>query len=60
MEVINILLYQIVAFSIHRKILESHTKIINLKSQLRYRMKGFNYLMDHILYQIFTVTLNIS
>ena len=60
MEVINILLYQIVAFSIHRKKLESHTKIVNLKYQVRYRMKGLNYLMDHILYQIFTVFLNIS
>ena len=34
-------------------------KIINLKYQLQHGMKNFNYLMDHILYQIFEVILNI-
>ena len=34
--------------------------IINLKYQLRQRMKSLNYLMDHILYQILKITLNIS
>ena len=34
-------------------------KIINLKYQLRHRMKNSNYLMDHILYQIFKNILNI-
>ena len=33
---------------------------MNLKYQLRHGMKSFNYLMDHILYQIFKFTLNIS
>ena len=28
-------------------------RIINLKYQLKYEMKNLNYLMDHILYQIF-------
>ena len=35
-------------------------KILNLKYQLRHGMKNFNYLMDHILYQVFNITLNIS
>ena len=39
---------------------KSHTKIINLKYQLRHQMKSFNYLMDHILYQIFKTILSIS
>ena len=30
-----------------------HTKIINFKCQLPHGMKNLNYLMDHILYQIF-------
>ena len=34
--------------------------IINLKYHLRHGMKSLNYLMDHILYQIFKITLNIS
>ena len=34
--------------------------IINLKYQLGHGMKSLNYLMDHILYQIFKITLNIS
>ena len=48
-------LYQILAYAIHGEILKSHTRIINLKYQLRYRMKNLNYLMDHILYQIFKI-----
>ena len=35
-------------------------KIINLKYQLRHRMKNLNYLMDHILHQIFKIILSIS
>ena len=46
--------------NIHGEIQKSHTKIINLKYQLRHRLKGLNDLMDHILYQIFEITLNIS
>ena len=42
------------------KDLKSHTKIINLKYKLRHGMKNLNYLVDHILYQIFKITLNIS
>ena len=44
------LLYQTLAFTIHEKIQKSHTKITNLKYQLRDRMKSLNYVMDHILY----------
>ena len=54
------LLYETLAFTIHRKLSKSHTKIINLKDQLRHGMKSLNYQMDHILYQIFNITLNIS
>ena len=43
-----------------KKKLKSHTKIIDLKYQLRHGMKSLNYLMDHILYQIFKIALNIS
>ena len=39
---------------------KSHTKIINLKHQLQHGMKSLNYLIDHILHQIFKITLNIS
>ena len=53
------LLYQILAFTIHEKI-KSHAKIIILKYQLRHGMKSLNFLMDHILYQIFKTILNIS
>ena len=37
-----------------------NTKMINLKYQLRHGMRSLNYMMDHILYQIFKITLNIS
>ena len=56
----NMLLYQTIAFTIHGKIQKSHTKIINSKYELRHGMKNLNYLMDHILYQIFKITLNKS
>ena len=39
---------------------ESHTKLINLKYQLKHGMRSFNHLMDHSLHQIFKITLNIS
>ena len=54
------LLYQILAFTIHGKTQKSHTKIINLKYQLQHRMKSLKYLMDHILHHVFKITLNIS
>ena len=44
---------------IHGKISKTHIRIINWKYQLQYGMKNLNYLMDHILYQIFKVILNI-
>ena len=52
-ELINMLLYQTLAFAIHEEILQSQTKIINLTYQLRHGMKSLNYLLDHILYQLF-------
>ena len=39
---------------------KSHIKIINLKCQLHHGMKNLNYLMDHILYQIFKIILKTS
>ena len=44
---------------IHGKIQKSHTKIINLKYQLEHGIKHLNYLKDHIVYQIFKISLNI-
>ena len=35
-------------------------KTINLKYQLQHGIKNLNYLMDHILYQILKIILNIS
>ena len=32
--------YQILVFTIHEKILKNHTKIINLKDQVRHGMKS--------------------
>ena len=54
------LLYQILAYTIHEKILKSHTKTINLKNQVEHGMKNLNYLMSHILYQIFTFFFSIK
>ena len=34
-------------------------RIIHLKYQLEHRMKNLNYLMDHILYQIFKTVSNL-
>ena len=42
------------------KNIKSHTKIIILKCQLQHEAKNLNYLMDHILYQIFKIILSIS
>ena len=56
---INMLLYQILAYTIHGKIQKSHTKIINLKYQLQLRMINLNYLMDYVLQQIFKIILSI-
>ena len=39
--------------------IKKYKKIMNLKYQLRIGMKSLNYLMDHILYQIFKNILRI-
>ena len=57
---INMLLYETLAFTINGKTLKYDTKIINLKYHLQHGMKSWNYLMDHILYQIFKIILNMS
>ena len=56
---INILLYQILVFFIHGKILKNHIRILNSKHDLQHGMKNLDYLMDHILYQMFKIILNI-
>ena len=42
-----------------KNIKKSHAGTINLKYQLQHRMKNFNCLMDHIIYQIFKIILNL-
>ena len=59
-EVINMLLCQILAYTMHGKIRKSHIKTINLKYQLYNGMKYLSYLMGLILYQLFNTILNIS
>ena len=59
-KVINMLLYQILAFTVRGKIQKCHTKIINSKYQLLHGMKNLIYLMDHVLYQIFKIILTAS
>ena len=64
---INILFYQILAFTIHRKIFKSLISLleeslittIHLKCQLQYGMKNLVYLMGCIRCQIFKIILNI-
>ena len=51
------LLYQIVTYTIQAKIKKIITEIINLKYPLQHRIMNFNYLVDHILYQIFKIVL---
>ena len=46
--------------NIYGKILKSHTEIIDSKYQVQHEMKSLNYLMDHILYQVFKITLHTS
>ena len=43
-----------------QKDIKNQIKIIDLRYQLQHGIKNFNYLMDHILYQIFKIILNIS
>ena len=52
------LLYQILAYTVHGKIQKCRSKTINLKYQHQDGMKNLNYLMDHILYQIVKSILN--
>ena len=42
------------------KIYKSYTKTINLKCQVQHGINNLNYLMDHVLFQIFMAILNIS
>ena len=42
-----------------KNIKKCHTTIINLKCQLRHGIKSMNYLMGHIMYQIFEITFNV-
>ena len=42
------------------KNIQKSYKKINLKYQLQHGMRSLNYLMDHILHQIFKIILNIS
>ena len=41
------------------KNIKSFKRTINLKFQLQREMKNLNYLIDHIVYQIFKIILNI-
>ena len=52
--------YQILVNTIHEKIKENHTTLINLKNKLKHGMMNLNGLTDHILYQIFKNILSIS
>ena len=54
------LLYQMVAYTKHGKIEQSHGKTTNLKYQLQREMNYLNYLMNCILHQMFKIILNIS
>ena len=58
-EKINILIYQILAFTVHGKKQKCHIRTIKSKYRIQHEMKNFNYLIDHILYQTFKFTLNI-
>ena len=52
--------YAALSNHIRLKIQKIHTKVISLKYHVRYGMKSLNYLIYHILYQIFKTILNIS
>ena len=49
------MLYQIVGYAIHGKVLKSHRKTTDLKCQLQREMTEFAYLMGHILYQMIQI-----
>ena len=54
------LLNQIFSFTIHEKLQNSHSKLMNLKYQLLRGMTNFNYLVDNIQYNIFKIILNLK
>ena len=54
------LLNQILPFTIHEKIQNSHSKLMNLKYQLLRGMTNFSYLVDNIQYNIFKIILNLK
>ena len=54
------LLYQTFVFTYMEKYRKVIKKIATVRYQLQHGMKNLNYLMDHILYQIFKIILNIS
>ena len=58
--VINMLLYQISAFTTQRKIKKHHTNTINLKYQYQRGMISSNQLINYILHQIFKIISSIS
>ena len=54
------LLYETLAYVIHRKTCKTFMKRINLKHHPERGVESLTYLMDHILYQIFKINLSIS
>ena len=55
----KVLLYQILAFTIHGKTYKAHTTTVSLKYLLQHGVRNLNCQMDHIQYQIFKIILNI-
>ena len=53
------LLYQILVSTIHGNTQKAHKITVKLNYHLQHRMINLNYVMDHILYQIFKTILNI-
>ena len=54
------LVYQILVSTIDGKIWKNNMKTMNLKYQLQRGIKNLNYLMDHILHQIFNIISSMS
>ena len=55
-----VVLSNLILYILYMENIKSHAKTINLKHQLRRGMKNFDYLTDHILYQILKIILNMS
>ena len=49
----------ILAFTIYGKIQKSHIRTLKLKFRLEHGVKNLNYLMNHNVYQIFKIILNL-